>query len=112
MIPVLHDRLCAHAGLVRRRWTCAPRGLKLPHRRWSPGEEYIRSVPVRSPMTRALLVRLPLLCLAALWSSGPANAQRIDALGPRVRKYVSVSTSRVVLEHVQIIDGTGAALPF
>jgi imidazolonepropionase-like amidohydrolase len=33
----------------------------------------------------------------------------IDALGPQVRKYVSVGTSRVILEHVLIIDGTGAA---
>jgi imidazolonepropionase-like amidohydrolase len=38
-----------------------------------------------------------------------ANAQRIDALGPQVRKYVSVSTPKVLLEHVLVIDGTGAA---
>jgi imidazolonepropionase-like amidohydrolase len=48
---------------------------------------------------------LLLLCLA----SWPAAAQRIDALGPQVRKYVSVSTPRVILEHVLVIDGTGAA---
>src|SRR3979411_3056557 len=52
---------------------------------------------------------LPLLCLAALSCSELADAQRIDALGPQVRKYVSVSTPKVILEHVQIIDGTGAA---
>jgi imidazolonepropionase-like amidohydrolase len=46
--------------------------------------------------------------LMALSSSGAANAQRIDAIGPNVRKYVSVSTPRVILEHVRIIDGTGA----
>src|SRR5205807_7917380 len=38
-----------------------------------------------------------------------AAAQRIDALGPQVRKYVSVGTPKVVLEHVELIDGTGAA---
>jgi imidazolonepropionase-like amidohydrolase len=36
-----------------------------------------------------------------------AAAQHIDALAPQVRKYVAVSTPKVVLEHVQIIDGTG-----
>jgi imidazolonepropionase-like amidohydrolase len=39
----------------------------------------------------------------------PVSAQRPDSLGPEVRKYLRVSTPRVVLEHVQIIDGTGAA---
>jgi imidazolonepropionase-like amidohydrolase len=48
---------------------------------------------------------LLLLCLA----SWPVAAQRINALGPQVRKYVSVSTPRVILEHVLVIDGTGAA---
>jgi len=38
-----------------------------------------------------------------------AYAQRVDALGPQVRKYLRVSTPKVVLEHVQIIDGKGAA---
>src|SRR3979411_1091064 len=52
---------------------------------------------------------LPLLCLAALSCSELADAQRIDALGPQVRKYVSVSTPKVILEHIEIIDGTGAA---
>jgi imidazolonepropionase-like amidohydrolase len=33
----------------------------------------------------------------------------MSALSPQVRKYVSVSTSKTVLEHVEIIDGTGAA---
>ena len=39
----------------------------------------------------------------------PAFAQRVDTLAPPVRKYVSVGTPRVILEHVQVIDGTGAA---
>ena len=52
----------------------------------------------------------PLLsCLIALLSSPLAHAQRIDALAPQVRKYVTVGTPNVILEHVQIIDGTGAA---
>jgi imidazolonepropionase-like amidohydrolase len=37
------------------------------------------------------------------------QTQRVDVLGPEVRKYLRVSTPKVVLEHVQIIDGTGAA---
>src|ERR1700683_1068318 len=45
----------------------------------------------------------------ALRHSGLADAQEIDALAPQVRKYLRVSTPKVVLEHVQIIDGTGAA---
>src|SRR5438270_9861130 len=52
-------------------------------------------------------VSLLLLSLAVLLRSELAIAQRIDALGPQVRKYVSVGTPRVILEHVQIIDGTG-----
>jgi imidazolonepropionase-like amidohydrolase len=38
-----------------------------------------------------------------------SNGQRIDVLSPQVRKYLNVSTPKVVLEHVQVIDGTGAA---
>lgn len=52
---------------------------------------------------------VPLISLAALSSSELANAQRADALGPQVRPFVRVSTPRVILEHVQVIDGTGTA---
>jgi imidazolonepropionase-like amidohydrolase len=52
---------------------------------------------------------LPLLCLAVLLHPGRADARRAEALGPEVRKYLRVSTPKVVLEHVQVIDGTGAA---
>src|SRR4029077_3644469 len=31
-----------------------------------------------------------------------------DVLGPEVRKYVRVSTPKVLLEHVRVVDGTGA----
>jgi imidazolonepropionase-like amidohydrolase len=52
---------------------------------------------------------LPLLSfLTALPCSEVAVAQRVDALGPEVRRYVSVSTPRVILEHVRVVDGTGA----
>jgi imidazolonepropionase-like amidohydrolase len=53
--------------------------------------------------------RLPFLCLVSLLCSELAIAQPVDALGPQVRKYVSVSTPKVILEHVQVIDGTGGA---
>lgn len=53
--------------------------------------------------------RLSVLCFTALSFAAPAQAQRVDSLGPEVRKYLRVTTSKVVLEHVQIIDGTGAA---
>ena len=52
---------------------------------------------------------LALLYFLPLSYAGPADAQRIDALGPQVRKYLRVSTPKVILEHVQVIDGTGAA---
>jgi imidazolonepropionase-like amidohydrolase len=51
---------------------------------------------------------LPALCLACV-ASVQAGAQRPDSLGPEVRKYLRVSTDRVILEHVEIVDGTGAA---
>ena len=56
------------------------------------------------------------LRLAALMASltissypGLTRAQTVDALAPQVLKYLKVSTPKAVLEHVQIIDGTGAA---
>ncbi len=52
---------------------------------------------------------IPLLCAAVLSRPALAHAQGVDALGPEVRKYLRVSTPGVVLEHVRIIDGTGAA---
>lgn len=42
-------------------------------------------------------------------SRGLSQTQRMGVLGPEVRKYLRVSTPKVILEHVQIIDGTGAA---
>jgi imidazolonepropionase-like amidohydrolase len=50
-----------------------------------------------------------LVCVAALSYVDRAGAQRVDALGQEVRKYLRVSTPDVILEHVRIIDGTGSA---
>ena len=47
------------------------------------------------------------LCLGALHAQ-LASAQVFDTLGPEARKYVRVGALKVVLEHVRIIDGTGA----
>ena len=49
------------------------------------------------------------LWVAALAQAAALHGQRGDALGPEVRKYVRVGTRQVVLEHVRVIDGTGAA---
>ena len=46
--------------------------------------------------------------MLVLISSGQLIAQS-PSLGPEVRKYVSISTSRVVLEHVNVIDGSSGA---
>src|SRR5438270_12276437 len=46
---------------------------------------------------------------AGLSCSAIAGAQPIDTLGPDGRTLLRVTTPRVILEHVQIIDGTGAA---
>ncbi|HEY4310925.1 MAG TPA: hypothetical protein VGN12_15850 [Pirellulales bacterium] len=48
-------------------------------------------------------------CLVALMFSEVVDAQRVEVLGPQVRKYLRVQTPKVILEHIQIIDGTGAA---
>jgi imidazolonepropionase-like amidohydrolase len=64
-----------------------------------------RTRPLSGGMRRCL----PLFSLAVVLCSEPATAQRIDALGPQASKYASVSTPKAILEHVQIIDGTGAA---
>jgi imidazolonepropionase-like amidohydrolase len=50
-----------------------------------------------------------LVFLTSLPSSAFPEAPRAQSLGPEVRKYLRVGTPRVILEHVQIIDGTGAA---
>jgi imidazolonepropionase-like amidohydrolase len=53
--------------------------------------------------------RAAILILLSAWLLRPADAQRADSLAPEVRKYLRVSTPKVILEHVEIIDGTGAA---
>jgi imidazolonepropionase-like amidohydrolase len=61
------------------------------------------------PIRGFLLLTALVFTVAALSHSELAYAQRVDVLGPQVRKYLSVSTPKVILEHVQIIDGTGIA---
>src|SRR5262249_1444010 len=46
--------------------------------------------------------------VAGVWSGGP-GAQRLETMRAQVRKYVRVGTPRVVLEQVEIVDGSGAA---
>jgi|GEM_PF-4159900 len=58
---------------------------------------------------RTLLSSIALLGAAAFAHSPAAVAQRVEALSPQVRKSLRVLTARVVLEHVEVIDGTGAA---
>ncbi|MDB6108066.1 MAG: amidohydrolase [Gammaproteobacteria bacterium] len=51
---------------------------------------------------------LALVCWVTL-SAGFAHAQRVDGLAAPVHRYLRVSTPKVILEHVEVIDGTGAA---
>ncbi|MGI8959675.1 MAG: amidohydrolase family protein [Bryobacteraceae bacterium] len=50
---------------------------------------------------RTLRISLSLVASLSLFS------QRPQALDPVVKKYVAVEASRIVLEHVRVIDGTG-----
>src|SRR5438477_2442162 len=63
----------------------------------------------QSPGKHQMATSLLLSCLLGLLLSPLACAQRFDALSPEVRKYVRVGTPKVILEHVRVIDGTGAA---
>jgi imidazolonepropionase-like amidohydrolase len=59
-------------------------------------------------------IRLRFLGVLALMTAGgaTASAQRYESLTPAARQLVRVGTSRVVLEHVEIIDGTGGAAQY
>jgi imidazolonepropionase-like amidohydrolase len=48
-----------------------------------------------------------LICLLALLQSGVVHSQSADQLTPELRKYLRVSSAHVVLEHAQVLDGTG-----
>jgi imidazolonepropionase-like amidohydrolase len=48
------------------------------------------------------------LCFAPFWWPPLACGQLADALGPEVQKFARISSPRVVLEHVRVIDGTGS----
>lgn len=49
------------------------------------------------------------LSLAVTACSAAAGAEDTNVLGPEVRKYLRVGAPKIVLEHVEVIDGTGAA---
>src|ERR1700722_6170402 len=53
--------------------------------------------------------RLLLMCHTFLLIPVFLGAQQAATLSPLVQKYVRVAAPRVILEHVRIIDGTGAA---
>ena len=65
-------------------------------------------MPTSSSRT-TVLVRLLILFILSLLCLRIACAQRSDVLSPQIRKYVSVGMPKVILEHVELIDGTGAA---
>ena len=69
------------------------------HAACASAEKRSRKLPVRECLA---------LCLSASCHSQLAYAQTADVLGPEVRKYVRVSTPKVLLEHVRVVDGTGA----
>jgi hypothetical protein len=69
----------------------------------------INGLPRGESGRRRMRTWLLFLCLGTLLWSHAAAAQGIEALGPHVRKYVSIGTPKVILEHVQVIDGTGVA---
>jgi imidazolonepropionase-like amidohydrolase len=54
------------------------------------------------------MFRLRYLCTVLVLSIA-AFAQRPVQLGPEVQKYVKYEANRIVLTHVRVIDGTGAA---
>jgi imidazolonepropionase-like amidohydrolase len=60
-------------------------------------------------MSASVRHRVRQLCVAAWLCSATAGAQTIDSLAPQVRKYVRVTAPNVILQHVRVIDGTGAA---
>src|SRR5713226_183228 len=82
------------------------RMLEIPYRL---GSNKLRRLALMKQIRTFLLLAVLIFTVAALPRSELAYAQHVDALGPQVRKYLSVSTPKVILEHVEIIDGTGAA---
>jgi imidazolonepropionase-like amidohydrolase len=55
-----------------------------------------------------MLMRHSIAVALLLLSHGSAHAQRVQLLGADVLRYVRPTSARVVLEHVEVIDGTGA----
>src|SRR5882757_2745265 len=54
-------------------------------------------------------MRIPFLILCGAALPVIALAQTATHLGPRVKPFVREDASTIVLEHVRVIDGTGAA---
>src|SRR5579872_5042062 len=55
------------------------------------------------------LLRLAAVCVGAALAIDTANAQPASRLSDSTRRFVSVAEPSVVLSHVTVIDGTGAA---
>ncbi len=51
---------------------------------------------------------IAIFCLSSPCGVRTVHSQTVDALAPEVRKYLNVATPKAVLEHVRVIDGTGA----
>ena len=54
--------------------------------------------------TKALSALIALSAMTAL----PAAAQKYSELGPGARRFVAVSDTLVALDHLKLVDGTGA----
>lgn len=63
----------------------------------------------RKRFLRGIAVRVSAISLITGFSVGRASAQSASSLSPGVREYVRVSAAVVALEHVRVVDGTGAA---
>ncbi len=61
------------------------------------------------PFSSRIAIAASAALLLALGLASIAPAQSASALSPEVKKYVRVSAPVVALEHVRVIDGTGAA---
>lgn len=75
----------------------------------APGNPPVGARPELPLRRRRVHGWLPCVGVIALSYAALAAAQRVETLGPEVRKYLRVDTSKVVLEHVEIIEGTGSA---
>ena len=61
------------------------------------------------PFSSRIAIAASAALMLALGLGGVASAQSASALSPEVKEYVRVSAPVIALEHVRVIDGTGAA---